>query len=463
MQVPIREKERAAILSSLGAGVVPAIGLHHIQVGRKAEVAAILGDLQRVEQGGACVRFVVGRFGSGKSFFLNLLQTVALERRFVVLRADITTERRLNGSSGVARALFGELSRNLATRSKPEGGALGNLVERWVSEVAQEAKAQGASDEQIGLRITEKLKPLQEMVGGYDFAAVLAAYHRGHVENNTDLQTASVRWLRAEYSTKTEARTALGVRTIIDDESIYDHLKLLAAFVRLAGYQGMLVCLDEMVVLSHRLNNRAARDRNYEAVLRILNDCLQGSVEGLGFIFAATDECLSDKRRGLFSYEALATRLARNRFADGAMVDLSGPVLMLANLTPEDCYVLLVNIRRVYARGKDEEQILPNAAIVAYLDSCHQRMGASYFQTPRETIKDFVGLLNVLSQNPTADWRTLIAGIRTSASSGEDPIEPDDEEAPSRLPSAGHVTPPQAPTQAKRDANPDDDLVSFKI
>lgn len=444
----VREKERSAILSSLGAGVVPSIGLHHIQVGRKAELEALLTDLERVENGGAAVRFIVGRFGSGKSFFLNLVKSVAMERRLVVASADITTNRRLTGGGGVARSLFNELTKNFATRARPEGGALGNVVERWISDLAHGVESEGGTQADVGARIKEELTPLQDLVSGYDFATVLASYYRGHAEHNADLQSAAIRWLRGEYSTKTEARNNLGVRTVIDDDSMYDYLKLLAAFVRLAGYSGLLVSLDELVVLSHRLNNRTSRDRNYEAILQIVNDCLQGSVEGLMFLFAATDDCLTDPRRGLFSYEALATRLAENRFAQDGLVDLSGPVIRLPNLTPEDCFVLLANIRRVFMRGEDEEALLPREGIERYLQSCHERMGAAYFQTPRETIKDFVGLLNVLEQNPGADWSSLIGELKTRAGE-EDLGEPvDDDEDESRRPGSSDA---------------DDDLVSFKL
>jgi len=457
MAIAIREKERSAILSSLGSGVVPAIGLQHIQVGRKAEVGAILSDLKKVEAGSAAVRFVVGRFGAGKSFFLSLVQTVALERRFVVLRADITTDRRLNGSGGVARALYTELTKSLTTRSKPEGGALSNLVERWVSELAHEVSSSGGNHEAVQKQIVERLKPLQELVSGYDFAAVLIAYYRGYSEHKPELQTAAVRWLRGEYTTKTEARLELGVRSIIDDDSLYDYLKLMAAFVRIAGYKGLLVCFDELVVLSHRLNNRAARDRNYETILRIFNDCLQGSVEGLAVIFAATDECLTDKRRGLFSYEALATRLASNRFANGDVVDLSGPVIQLANLTPEDCFVLLINIRRVFYRGVAEEATFPEQAIISYLESCQRRMGSAYFQTPRETIKDFIGLLNVLEQNPGSDWRSLIAGIKTTTTSQPEATVIEDTDVAMHPPINA-----AAPSLVRLPTN-DDDLASFKM
>lgn len=464
MTVKIREKERAAILSSLGAGVVPAIGLQHVQVGRKAELAALISDLQRVESGGAAVRFVVGRFGSGKSFFLNLLKAVALERKLVVANADITTDRRLNGGGGVARALFTELTRNIATRAKPEGGALASIVERWIGDLAHQVTSSGGSDADVHARIAQTLRPLQDLVSGYDFATVLSAYYRGHAEHNAELQTAAVRWLRGEFTTKTEARTALGVRTIIDDESIYDYLKLMAAFVRLAGYAGLVVCVDELVVLSHRLNNSASRDRNYEAILRIVNDCLQGSVEGLMFIFAATDDCLTDQRRGLFSYEALATRLAENRFAANGLVDLSGPVIRLASLTPEDCFVLLCNVRRVFARGENEQSVLSDQAIEHYLHSCHQRMGAASFQTPRETIKDFVGLLNVLEQNPGADWRTLVGGL-TARAPAEPPPEPDapDEPGTPAQAAAGQSGKASKSKDPAKPTDKEDDLASFKM
>ncbi len=417
----ITEREKSAILSSLAAGVVPRIGLQHIQVDRKEEVAALLEDLERIESGAASVRFIVGRFGTGKSFLLNVIRTVALERKFVVAQADITTQRRLHASGGEARSLYGELMKNLCTRGRADGGALPSLVERWVSTVAQEVTAAGGGEQDVTQRLHEACKPLQDLVSGFDFAAVISRYYEGYLQQNEPLQTSALRWLRAEYSTKTEARGDLGVRSIIDDASIYDYLKLFAAFVRIAGYAGLLVCLDELVVLSHRLNNKTARNNNYEAILRIVNDCLQGAVSGLGFLFAATDECVKDKRRGLFSYEALATRLAENRFASDELVDLTGPVLNLRPLSPEDCYVLLHNIRHVHAGGDAEKYIVPDQAIEAYLKSCDQRMGSAYFQTPRETIKDWVGLLNVVQANPSADWQALIGEISTSQAESVDP------------------------------------------
>jgi len=423
----IKPREREAILQSLRAGVVPRIGLQHIQVGRKDEVAAVLKDLDTVAQGGASIRFIVGRFGSGKSFFLNLARIVALEKKFVVASSDITPDRRLHATGGQARSLYAELMRNLATRAKPEGGALSSIVERWISDLIHELQLQNATDEAVFKAIHERLKPLQDLVSGYDFAVVLECYAKGFRGQNEEIMANAVRWLRAEYSTKTEARQALGVRTIIDDANIYEYTKLMAAFVRMAGYSGLLVNLDEMGVLSHRLNNSQARNANYEMILRILNDCLQGSVSGLGVVFAGTDGFLDDRRRGLASYEALATRLAGNAFAVQGLKDYSGPVIRLDGLTPEDLYVLLSNIRNVFASGDRAKHLIPDEGLKAFLQHCAGMLGADFFQTPRDSVKAFVGFLSVLEQNPNQDWKELL-GQTSIMKSGEpeaqEPVDP---------------------------------------
>jgi len=406
--IEIKRRERDAVLQSLQAGLVPRLGLHLIQVGRKREVEAILADIERIEQGGAAFRIVVGRFGSGKSFFLNLVRALALQKRLVVVQADMAMERRLHASGGEARALYSELIKNVATKSKPDGGALRNLCEGWISGLHHEVKRAGGNEGDVKKRIFEDLKQLQEHVGGFEFAEVLTKYYEGYLGGNEMLQAAALRWLRGEYTTKTEAREDLGVRRIIDDDNFYDSLKLFAAFCVKAGYAGLLVNIDEMVVLSHRLPSSRARQTNYEALLTMLNDCLQGGVGGLGFLMAGTDECLEDKRRGLYSYEALRSRLAENRLAGDGVVDFSGPVVRLQNLAPEDLFVLLRNIRHVHASGDAARYIVPDDALTAVLRKASETLGADYYKTPRDVIRSFVGLLNVLEQNPTKKWQDFM-------------------------------------------------------
>ena len=320
---PIRPRERDAIVQSLRAGVVPRTGQQHIQVGRVEEVKALIADLDRIADGGSGIRFVIGEFGSGKTFFLYLIRSIALEKRLVTVHCDLTPDRRLHATGGQARALYQELVRNMSTRAKPEGGALASVVERFVTAAIDVSRERGVKPEVV---IRERLAALSEMVNGYDFAEVIAAYWKGHDTGNETLKSDAVRWLRGEFSTRTDARAALGVRTIVDDANVYDQLKLLARFVRLAGYAGTIVCCDELVNL-YKLANTKARNSNYEQILRILNDCLQGSAEGLGFLMGGTPEFLLDTRKGLYSYQALQSRLAENRFVKDGLVDYSGPVL----------------------------------------------------------------------------------------------------------------------------------------
>jgi hypothetical protein len=366
-----------------------------------------LRDIDRVADGGASVRFIIGEYGAGKTFFLNLVRLIALERKCVTVNADLAPGRRIYASGGQARSLYSEAVKNLATRTKPEGNALSSIVERFVTDAIKDATERAISVEKV---VDERLATIQDYVGGYDFSVVLKAYWRGSEHGDETLKAAALRWLRGEYSTKTEARQALGVRTVVDDEHIYDSLKALAAFVRVAGYAGLMVMLDEMVNL-YKLQNSQARNQNYEQILHIVNDALQGNTNGIGFVMCGTPEFLLDSRRGLYSYEALQSRLAENAFASGGLVDFSGPIIRLQNLTPEDLLVLLSNIRSVFACGDPAKYLVPDEALSAFMDHCNKRIGEAYFRTPRTTVKAFVDMLAIIEQNPGTKWRELLGGI----------------------------------------------------
>ncbi len=414
MNAPIRPRDRDAVIQSLRAGVVPRSGQHLIQVGRAREIETLVADIARIADGGSAFRVVIGEYGAGKTFFLNLVRAVALEKKLVVATADLNPDRRLHASGGQARSLYAELMRNLSTRTKPDGGALAGIVEKFIATTKTEAKASGQSTEAL---LRQKLDQLTELVNGYDFADVIAAYCRGYEEGNEKLKSDAIRWLRGEFATKTDARQALGVRSIVDDSEVYDQLKLMARFVRLAGFAGLLVGLDELVNL-YKLANTQARNANYEQILRILNDSLQGTAVGLGFVLGGTPEFLLDTRRGLYSYPALQSRLAQNTFASDGLVDFSGPVVRLSSLTPEDFYVLLQKIRFVYAFGEAEKFLVPDQGIFSFMEHCSKRIGDTYFRTPRTTITAFINMLAVLEQNPGAAWQDLLGGIEVAADTG---------------------------------------------
>jgi len=366
----------------------------------------------------------------------------------VTLNADLNPDRRLFGAGGQARSLYAELTRNLATRTKPEGGAMASMVERFVTTAQQEAKRLGTGVQPV---IDERLHALTELVSGYDFATVVGRYWEGHDQGNESLKNDAVRWLRGEFSTMTEARRALGVRTIIDDDSVYDGLKLLGRFSSLAGYSGLLVGLDELVNL-FKLPQSASRNANYEQILRILNDSLQGSASHIGFMLGGTPETLTDTRRGLYSYAALQSRLAENRFAaQHGVMDFGGPVIRLANLSPEELFVLLVKLRDLVL-GDGRERI-SFEVIRGFLDYCALRIGAAYFQTPRTTIRAFLDFLQVVELKPDLPISALLDGVAIEADIDDNAgVGSPDAEAASE--------PPPSPV---RPSVADDDLTRFAL
>lgn len=419
----IRKSERDAIIGALRSGVVPRSGLRYLRVGREREISALVSDIDRVADGGATVRFVVGDFGSGKSFLLGLARELALSTRLVVASADLTTSRRLHSSSSQAQSLYTELMSSLATRSAPNGGAIEAILQQFVAACRETARA---TDDAPDIVIRRELETLQQFTGGYDFVEVIAAYWRGFAEGDDKKSQAAVRWLRGEYATKTEARLALGVHTIVNDATYYDALKLFARFTRLAGFAGLLVEVDELTIL-YRLSHPKSRESNYEKLLAIINDALQGTSAGIGFLFAGTTETLTDLRRGMYSYRALRTRLPDNPFAGTGLVDFSGPVIRLGQLTPDELYALLVNLRSVFAGGDETKWLVPDEALLAFMDHCAAQIGDAYFRTPRDTITAFLNLLAVLEQNPGTDWRLPLGHVSVvpAATPGLDEIDDD--------------------------------------
>ena len=393
----------AVIINSLKGGVVPRIGLPYITVGREREIQAFLTDLGLIENGGASFRFLVGRYGAGKSFLLQTIRTHAMGEGFVVADADLSPERRLQGNQGQGLATYRELIRNISTKTRPEGGALNLILDRWVSSVQQQVEA--GADEASLLR--EQLAPLDEMVHGFDFTRMLRRYRMAYLERNEEELAHVVKWLRGEYRTKTEAKSELGNGTIITDDDWYDYVKLLARFLVGAGYKGMLVMIDELVNL-HKIPNSITRQNNYEKILTMYNDTLQGKAQYLGIIMGGTPQSIEDRRRGVFSYEALRSRLTQGRFAREDMTDMLAPVIHLQPLTYEELLVLAEKLADIHAGYFGYERKVTTDDLVRFLQIEFGRVGADSHLTPREVIRDFIELLDIMYQNPDTDVAELL-------------------------------------------------------
>ena len=407
-----------SLLGSLSAGVVPRMGAPYIAIGRGEEISAFLSDLENISEGGASMRFLIGRYGSGKSFLMQLVRGYALERDFLTADADLSPERRLYGTGGTGVATYRELLKNLASKAAPDGGALPKIIARWIGNCQAEIRGDDPDGSLLRARIAGDLRDVEFMVGGFDFARVVTAYYRAYVEGNDEKMSACLCWLRGEFATKTEARQALGipVSVIIDDENWYDFIKLFAVLARKIGYRGLVVFIDECVNL-YKIVHRVSRENNYEKILSMFNDALQGKAEGLLLVMGGTPQFLEDTRRGLFSYEALRSRLCDSRFFDSEFKNLIGPVIRLRRLSDDELYALITRVTVLYGEQYGKPPRITEDEKQKFLSVCLARAGADVMITPREILRDYMAILNILMQNENVDFDTLIARA-TSAPTG---------------------------------------------
>lgn len=421
-----------SLLTSLSAGVVPRSGASYIAIGRNDEVTALAGDLDRVAEGGGAMRFLVGRYGSGKSFLIQLTRSAAMDRGFVCADADLSPERRLCGSGGNGLATYKELVRNLSCKASPDGGALPVILSKWLSSLSAAAAEEGnipgtdSFDRAMTQKIYAACRSLESGVGGFDFAYIISEYYKAYSVGNDERMSVCLRWLRGEYSTRTEARSALGVRTlsVIGDDNWYDHVKLIAAFVRLAGYKGLAVFIDEGVNL-YKIVNRVSREQNYEKILAMYNDALQGRAEGLMIVMGGTPQFLEDTRRGLFSYDALKSRLADGAFPEAGLKNMMSPVLRLRRLSDSELLALIMRLTLLHAKYYGYEPRVTEDQMETFLKGELSRAGATEMVTPREIIRDFLMLLDLMFQNPDTDFAEIL--VRTGRERFLAPTEDADE------------------------------------
>ena len=404
MKIP--KRIASVIINSLKGGVVPRIGLPYITVGRENEINALLHDIEIISEGGASFRFIAGRYGSGKSFLLQTIRNYAMDRNFVVVDADLSPERRLQGTRGQGLATYKELIRNMSTRTRPEGGALTLILDRWISSVQSEAMDSlgcGFDDPRLAPETERRIRgvvgELSEMVHGFDFAKLLTIYYKAYIDGDDESKAKVVKWFRGEYSLKSEAKAELGVNIIVTDDDWYDYIKLFAAFLKRAGYDGMLILIDELVNI-YKIPNSITRQYNYEKILTMYNDALQGKAHHLGIIMSGTLQCIEDQRRGVYSYEALRSRLEQGRFGSDEHSDMLAPVIKLNPLSYEEMLVLTEKLADIHAELFGYERTLGQEELIAFIKIEYGRIGADKNITPREVIRDFIELLNISFQNP---------------------------------------------------------------
>ncbi|MBQ9098004.1 MAG: ATP-binding protein [Clostridia bacterium] len=425
--VTVPRRILSSLLSSLAAGVVPRAGAPYIAIGRKDEIGAFLSDLENIGEGGSSMRFLIGRYGSGKSFLMQLIRGYALERDFLTADADLTPERRLHGSGGSGVATYRELIKNLASKAAPDGGALPRVIARWIGNLQANVGENDETGARLQGAVMNDLRDVEFLVGGFDFARVITAYYRAYMEGDDEKMSAALCWLRGEFASKTEARRALGfsVSLIIDDDNWYDFIKLWAVLARRIGYRGFVVFIDECVNL-YKIVHRVSRENNYEKILSMFNDALQGKAEGLLMVLGGTPQFLEDTRRGLFGYEALRSRLCDSRFQDEEFRNLIGPVIRLRRLSDDELFALIVRVTALYAQYYQWEPRITAEQQMQFLRLALSRAGGNSMVTPREILRDYFTVLGILMQNEDANFERIIAKVAAQSR----PVGEPDDDAP---------------------------------
>ena len=404
----LNPKQCDQIIKSLRSGVAPAEHIDLIQVGRVGEKATLDKDVVHIAQGGSCVRFVTGEYGSGKTFIGEMLRQEGIKTGLVVASSALAPDKRLQARGGETRNLYSALVRSFSTKARGQGSALVNIVERFILSTLRDAHMEDTSAED---KIAQRLRQFEELAGGFDFIRVIQHYWRGLDQNSETIKSEALRWLRGEYPTLTDAKQVLDVRSIVDYRNFFASLKMLCEFVQMAGYQGLLICLDEMVAL-HELTNKQARINNFNEILNIVNECLQGQVRGMGFVFLGTPEFVEDNKRGLYSLPALKSRLAPNLLAKGGLQDVSGPVIALLPLQEMEMDELLQKLRHLYAYGNESAYLIDDSKMWQFLCRCREILGEQYYLNPRLAIKSYLDLLAVIEQIPNADFDSILLNLR---------------------------------------------------
>lgn len=416
MKIDISPREAASIIDALTAGVVPNSGIRSIVVGRDKEVSAIVESLKNVADGQNVMKFWIGEFGSGKSFMFHLMKAIALKMKFVVASADFNPDIRVYSNDGKSVALYRQLMNNLSIQTKPDGGALTILLEKWIGNIVTEVSSENKispselqlpeNNYLVEVKISQIINSMTD-AGGFDIGLVISRYFQGYIKGNDQLRRNALKWLQGEYVSKIEARQALGVHEIVNDQNYFDILCCLSKLFVSMGYAGFLINMDEAINL-YKIPLSPMREKNYEKLLSFYNYCYQGNGKNMFINVAGTKDFLYNERRGLYSYEALRTRLMPNKYTSKSVIDFSQPVIVIEPIGMEDILILLNNLRDIFNLRHNSNLEITDEQVVMFMEELYNRPGASEFLLPRDVIRDFLNILSTLRQNPQIRFEDLI-------------------------------------------------------
>ena len=421
------ETELNDIVTALNSGLVPRSGIENIMVGREDVLIQIEIDLDNVSTGLSLTKFIIGKYGTGKSFMQAAITQKGYAKNFVVSKVDFSPYRRLYNNDGMGRATYVEIIKNMTTKTS-SSNTIESIIEMWIGNQISLFSSEPDFDltnenyiNKIILNIKKEIKDMDTCFGGTDFSDVLTLYLKAYIEGNTEKQRECIKWISGEYPNVSLAKHDLGVSVIINDQNYYEFLKVICRFVVLAGYSGLIINFDEVVNL-YKISIKTIRDKNYEMILRIFNDTIQGDVHNLFITFSGTPQFLEDEFKGLFSYGALKRRLSSNKYEDNDIYDYSQPVIKLRSLTNEEIFKLLKKLINIHELYYKYESNISNEDIIEYIRVQFNNLENNKI-TVGEIVRDFFGLLNVLQKNQQLNIRQLIGNNDRKVESSKSELE----------------------------------------
>ena len=422
MEYKINKRIAKTVLHALSGGTVPDNGLPYIAVGRRDEVAALTQDMEQVAEGYSTFRLLEGPYGTGKSFMLKLVKNEALLRGFVVMECELAPERKLCGTKREGLETYRCLMSRMSTRTCPGGNALEEVLDTWLDGCRERAAEEGIEGEQELLDAVLKYgqplkKKLTALPHGFDFYEVFWIYIKSALTGGLDQKDRALRWMRGEYRNRTEAKKALKVNAVIEDGDWFSYLKLWAVLVREIGYTGLYVLLDELTQITRNIVHSTTREHNFERLLSIYNDCYGNEARYMGMILCGIPSSIHDSKRGIFSYEALKSRLSNSSLQGEDLYH--APVIRLSMLTAEEFVTLLERLEAMHALLHEREGYFTEEERIRFVNHEYHRIAASNHLTPREFIRDFLTILDLKSTVRTDDrMEDFLGGEKKVAMTG---------------------------------------------
>lgn len=381
-----------SIINALKNGNVPPEGVGEICVGRERELEEFDKIFSKVKDGAAVTRFLNGEFGSGKSFFLKLLEERALADNFVVAKVTLSRDVPFNKFEVVYRSIVASL------RCKT-GTSLEHIIEKWTTQLRMMALRETTDpyqQERIVIdNINNDLKEVRKHAT--TFAAAIENYYKLSARGDQETAKYAMAWLSGEKNIPYTIKRQFGVKGDIDRENAFKYLEALSSFLMALKYSGLIILIDEAEHIM-TLHTKKLRDTAYDYMRFIYDECSLGRFHNTLFIFAGTPEFFEDPKMGVPSYTALNERI--EDVLNTEFKDLRKPIIRLDGFKKDNLMELSDRLISMHEEVYEWEAKPVRESLDGIIARHEANAELTGYISPRNFVKSFISVLDVVQQNP---------------------------------------------------------------